>query len=188
MLPVRPLAQSAARISSLRPCTSAFSTSSRHLLPKPSHMQPKRALPCTQVCQRIRQPLQRRSNSSAPAVDTAPAAAGTSKTGPEPLTWNRFLALRKQRRRISLVASIVCAAGGAAVGITVLSASDFDLMQFGIDPTFVIGGAFIGSALVGWLIGPFFGTAVFNLRYRALRGQIAQVCSHPGVDLRPRRR
>jgi import inner membrane translocase subunit TIM23 len=103
------------------------------------------------------------------------AAAPSPKPSAESLTWNRFLALRKQRRRISLVASIVCAGGGAAIGITVLSTSEFDVMQFGIDPTFVIGGAFIGSALLGWLAGPFFGTAVFNLRHGALRNQIAQV-------------
>jgi hypothetical protein len=59
----------------------------------------------------------------------------------------------------------------------VLSTSDFDVMQFGIDPTFVIGGAFIGSALIGWLVGPAFGNAAFNLRFRAIRGQIAQVSS-----------
>jgi import inner membrane translocase subunit TIM23 len=100
----------------------------------------------------------------------------------ETLTWNRFLALRKQRRRISLVASIICAGAGAAIGITVLSTSEFDVMQFGIDPTFVIGGAFIGSALLGWLAGPFFGNAAFNLRYRAIRGQIARVRLRPSLS------
>jgi import inner membrane translocase subunit TIM23 len=174
MLPVRSLPRAIPRTTCLRlSSSSAFSTSSRHLLLlKPSHAQPKRAAQCAQLTQRTRQPAQKRYNSSAPAVD---AAAAASKPGPEPLTWNRFLALRKQRRRISLVGSIICAGAGAGIGITVLSTSDFDLMQFGIDPTFVIGGAFIGSALLGWLVGPFFGTAVFNMRYRALRGQIAQV-------------
>jgi len=172
ILPVRTLARNVPRTTTClarATNTSAFSTASCT-----RQLQSKRfTQPTIQLCKRIRSPLsqQRRSVSSAPAIDST---ASTSTSYPESLTWNRFLALRKQRRRISLVASILCAGAGAAIGITVLSTSEFDVMQFGIDPTFVIGGAFIGSALVGWLAGPAFGNAAFNLRYRAIRGQIAK--------------
>ncbi|KIW03291.1 uncharacterized protein PV09_05504 [Verruconis gallopava] len=171
ILPVRTLPRALPRITCLRPNLSSRFNRSISRLSTPSHLQPKRASKCTYLCERIRQPLGCRYNSSASAVG---AASSAQKSGVEPLTWNRFLELRKTRRRISLVASIICAAGGAAIGITVLSTSDFDIMQFGIDPTFVIGGAFIGSALLGWLMGPFFGTAAFNLTYRSLTPQIAQ--------------
>lgn len=171
ILPLRTLSRAVPKPSScLAQRTSAFSTCSRRQVLFPSQSKPL----SQQICQRIRPTLhsqQRRAVSSAPAFD---ASSSTSTAG-ESLTWNRFLALRKQRRRISLVASILCAGAGAAIGITVLSTSEFDVMQFGIDPTFVIGGAFIGSALLGWLAGPAFGNAAFNLRYRAIRGQIARV-------------
>jgi import inner membrane translocase subunit TIM23 len=96
------------------------------------------------------------------------------------LTWNRFLALRKTRRRISLVASIVSASGAIAVGVVVLSTQDVDSMgaqMLGLDPIIVLGLSTVACGLVGWLIGPFFGNAFFNLMYKRLRGQIAMVCN-----------
>jgi len=183
ILPMRALPRAAApRITCLaRPSTApAFSTTATRAATCSRQFvlsqQPQRAAQphCSSIrdlCQRPRQALSQRRSVS--AVASPPSASPNTTT--ESLTWNRFLALRKQRRRISLVASILCAGAGAAIGITVLSTSDFDVMQFGIDPTFVIGGAFIGSALLGWLAGPAFGNAAFNLRYRAIRAQIARV-------------
>lgn len=178
ILPVRTLSRALPRVSCLAlPAKSSFSTScSRQLLAQPKRI----AQPISQQCLRIRQPVFNRHASSAPAVDAAAASASKS-SNVEALTWNRFLALRKQRRRISLVASILCAGAGAAVGMTALSASEFDVMQFSIDPTFVIGGAFIASALLGWLAGPFFGNAAFNLRYKSIAQQIVRVCSLHGT-------
>jgi import inner membrane translocase subunit TIM23 len=173
ILPVRTLSRVLPRASCLAlPPKSAFSTScSRQLLARPKRI----AQSIPQQCLRIRQPVFCRHASSAPTVDAAAAPAAKSNNV-DALTWNRFLALRKQRRRISLVASILCAGAGAAAGITALSASEFDVMQFSIDPTFVIGGAFIASALLGWLAGPFFGNAAFNLRYKSIAQQIVRVC------------
>lgn len=39
----------------------------------------------------------------------------------------------------------------------------------------VMGLGVMGSGAVGWLMGPFLGDAVFGIRYRALRGEMAEV-------------
>ena len=45
----------------------------------------------------------------------------------------------------------------------------------GLDPMIVLGLSTMGFAAAGWLVGPFFGNAVFNLAYRGVRGQIDAV-------------
>jgi len=160
----------------LSQCTkSAFSTAVRRPLSPP-----RRNLTTTirKVNVLPRNHLQKRFNSTeAPVVGgihTAPSPS--TSTSVEPLTWNRFLALRKTRRRISLVASILSAIGCTSVGIVVLSSQEVDSLgaqMLGLDPIIVLGLSTVACGLVGWLIGPFFGNAVFNLWYKNLRPQIA---------------
>ena len=45
----------------------------------------------------------------------------------------------------------------------------------GLDPIIVLGLSTMGFAAAGWLLGPFFGNAVFNLVHRGVRGQIDAV-------------
>ena len=45
----------------------------------------------------------------------------------------------------------------------------------GLDPMIVLGLSTMGFAAAGWLLGPFFGNAVFNLVHRGVRGQIDAV-------------
>ena len=47
--------------------------------------------------------------------------------------------------------------------------------NFGLDPLMVTGLSTIGMLAAGWLIGPFFGGAVFSMRYRAIGGDIQRV-------------
>ncbi|KAJ9645357.1 TIM23 complex component [Coniosporium tulheliwenetii] len=108
--------------------------------------------------------------------DPTSAAAAAPPANEHSLTWNRFLALRKTRRRISLVSSIICAGASTFLGIAVLSTKDIDAMGsqiLGLDPIIVLGMSTIACTVVGWLIGPFFGNAVFNVWYRGLRRDIA---------------
>ncbi|KAF2810125.1 mitochondrial import protein Pam17, partial [Mytilinidion resinicola] len=91
------------------------------------------------------------------------------------LTWNRFLHLRKIRRRISLVSSMISAVGFTGAGIVTLTERDLDswgAAALGADPMIVLGLGTVGFAGVGWLLGPFFGNAVFNAWYRNVRGQM----------------
>lgn len=46
---------------------------------------------------------------------------------------------------------------------------------FGLDPFIVLGLSTMGFGVVGWLVGPFFGSAMFNLLYRRLRDQFVLV-------------
>jgi import inner membrane translocase subunit TIM23 len=45
-------------------------------------------------------------------------------------------------------------------------------MNFGLDPLMVTGFSAIGMMAIGWLVGPFFGNAIFNLRYRSIRSDL----------------
>jgi hypothetical protein len=95
-----------------------------------------------------------------------------------PLTWNDFLALRKTRRRLNLTMSIICSATTFATGAVIIAQDELEnkLSQaIGLDPIITMGLCMIGCGGVGWLIGPFFGTAVFQMRYRSLRSLIQSV-------------
>ncbi|KAF2112298.1 mitochondrial import protein Pam17-domain-containing protein [Lophiotrema nucula] len=123
------------------------------------------------------------------ALIKAPAAvryASTASAGtPEPnmnpsqpppqLTWNRFLELRRTRRKISVLASSVTAAATVFGGLRVSLDNNWDSMaaaSIGLDPLIVTGLGFVGFLATGWLIGPFFGNAIFNTYYRNIRGDI----------------
>jgi mitochondrial import inner membrane translocase subunit TIM23 len=45
----------------------------------------------------------------------------------------------------------------------------------GIDQFITLGALFIICFASGWLIGPFFGNALFNLRFRSMRKLISEV-------------
>lgn len=108
---------------------------------------------------------------------TAPTSPSTSAEA-ETLTWNRFLALRKTRRRIGLVCSIFGAIGMTGVGATVVSSYDLDQWAkatFGLDEIVSTGLLCLGFTGVGWLLGPSVGSGVFGLMYRRLGSQIAVV-------------
>jgi import inner membrane translocase subunit TIM23 len=90
----------------------------------------------------------------------------------EPLTWNRFLQLRKVRRRINLVTSIIGAAGCVAGSAYLISSHNVDTLAsqyLGLDAFITMGIIVVTTVATGWLIGPFFGNALFSLRYRSIR-------------------
>lgn len=45
----------------------------------------------------------------------------------------------------------------------------------GLDPLMVTGLSTLGMLAAGWLIGPFFGGAAFNMRYRRIRRESERV-------------
>ncbi|KAF2013638.1 hypothetical protein BU24DRAFT_424637 [Aaosphaeria arxii CBS 175.79] len=116
----------------------------------------------------------RQASTTAPASSTTSQPSSTSGT----LTWNRFLELRRTRRKISVVASSVSALATTYFGLQQFIQGGYDSIlsaQLGIDPILTAGFTSIGLLAVGWLIGPFFGGAVFNMRYASLRGDIVNV-------------
>jgi hypothetical protein len=73
---------------------------------------------------------------------------------------------------------MVSAVGFTGVGVVTLMERDLDqwgAATLGLDPMIMLGLGTIGFAGVGWLMGPFFGNAVFNAMYRNVRGQIEAV-------------
>lgn len=128
--------------------------------------------------------------SSAPGASPASAntqsTASSASSNPQAqLTWNDFLALRRTRRKISVAASSVSAIATTYAGLQVFINQGYDAAlsaSFGLDPLMVTGLSTIGMLAVGWLIGPFFGNAIFNMRYRAIRGEIERV-SHLALAL-----
>ena len=118
-----------------------------------------------------------RFNSTATASNNTAATPATAASDSQ-LTWNRFLALRKQRRRISLLSSISCAIICLVGGATFIVSQDVEkigVQIYGFDTITVLGLATLAFGLTGWLLGPFLGNAVFNAWYRKLRNQIAMV-------------
>lgn len=114
-------------------------------------------------------------HASTAASTTANAAPSSSQ---KQLTWNDFFALRKTRRRASQVTSGFTAIGVAYAGLQVFVNQGYDgtlAATIGLDPIITTGIASAGMLTVGWLVGPFFSNAVFNLRNRAIAPQIAKV-------------
>jgi import inner membrane translocase subunit TIM23 len=164
----------------------AFSTASRQLTtttrPHPIFSETC-TFKSTQPSSRIRIQFQpkRLNSSSASTIESTSSKSAT--TDPDAvLTWNRFLALRKTRRRISLVASVLSALGCFTTGILVLTTNDFDTMgaqMLGLDPFITLGLGTFACGAIGWLLGPFLGNALFNMYYKRLGPQMRLVNSDP---------
>ncbi|KAF1981857.1 Pam17-domain-containing protein [Aulographum hederae CBS 113979] len=129
----------------------------------------------------ITAPSSRRAASTTTSTTTTTTTTPTSSTtspsdSPDAvLTWNRFLALRKTRRRISLAASILSSIGFTFLGATVITNYDLDAwakQTFGLDEIVSTGMMCVGFMGVGWLVGPVFGGAVFRVGWRRFGGQI----------------
>jgi import inner membrane translocase subunit TIM23 len=77
----------------------------------------------------------------------------------------------------------VVASGFTAVGVTYAGLQAFIsggydstlAASFGLDPLMVTGLSTIAMLGAGWLIGPFFGGAVFSMRYSKIGGDIQRV-------------
>ncbi|KAF2280748.1 Pam17-domain-containing protein [Westerdykella ornata] len=148
----------------LIPCTASFTTSAR-----PTKIQ------------RTQQPLF--ASAAFPVVRFARFASTANATSPSPnapspsatsssLTWNRFLTLRRTRRKISVVASSISSVATAYVGLRSFLQAGYDTAlstSLGLDPILTTGLSTIAFLAVGWLIGPFFGNAAFNMRYSSIR-------------------
>lgn len=86
--------------------------------------------------------------------------------------------MRKTRRRISLLSSVLAAMASTAGGTYLVLSMNLDSVgatTLGLDPLIVMGLSVIGTGCVGWLLGPALGDAVFRLANRKIGAQIAQV-------------
>ena len=143
----------------------AFSTAARPLQQQSIHEQTSRP---SIVCLI---PPHRFAPSSTPftasrKASSTPVTTPTSTPPSEELTWNRFFDLRRKRRYINLVASLVTAGASVAFIGPVVAGQDLDTwgaQASGLDPFIVLGIVGIGIGAVGWLCGPSIGSGFFGL-------------------------
>ncbi|KAI9701396.1 MAG: TIM23 complex component [Bogoriella megaspora] len=101
------------------------------------------------------------------ATSTASSTNPAQSTSSLALIWNDFFQLRKRRRYISLVSSIVTSGGCLFGGVAFLST--FDLTEIpgattlGLDPFILLGLETFAFAVAGWLAGPVAGEALFRM-------------------------
>lgn len=89
------------------------------------------------------------------------------------MTWQKYLALKKQNSRINTVMSAFTAAGGALATLSYMGNLEIDPEKtiFGIDPLMFVVGAVLAGGFGGFLAGPVIGNPVFRLMNR---NQLAQ--------------
>lgn len=109
----------------------------------------------------------------------AASAAAAAQTAAHPetvaLDWNTFFKLRKTRRRIQQLSSVVLGlTSGTGAGM-VLSTGSADALvgKVPLDPFVTLGLMTFSTAALGWLVGPVLGSVVFNLFHRRFKTQMA---------------
>lgn len=96
-----------------------------------------------------------------------------NSTAATKMNWVEFFKLRKQNRVLNNIASGITAFGGAMGTLAYLGNFEIDIEKpiFGFDPFIVLGGAVFLGGVAGYLLGPFLGTAAFNLRSKTVLQQ-----------------
>ncbi|KAJ2014917.1 TIM23 complex component [Coemansia sp. S610] len=84
---------------------------------------------------------------------------------PEPVTWNRFFVLRKQRRLWERLAALPCALLGLGVGGAIFASLPVHPQQtfMGMDPLLLFGGSTLFCGVLGFVIGPSVGRVFYRL-------------------------
>lgn len=92
-----------------------------------------------------------------------------STKGDQPLNWVEYLNLKKQNNRINTAASVVTGLCGVAATLAYLGNIEIDVEKpiMGFDPFMVLGGGVFLGGGVGYMLGPFLGTSIFQLINRS---------------------
>lgn len=96
--------------------------------------------------------------------------SSTVSESPKLLTWEEFLKLRKQERRINFGSSIFSSFIGSITSWGYISQVEIDPTQmiFGMDPFVVMMGGMAAGTLLGFLLGPLLGGGIFNIKNRRI--------------------
>lgn len=169
------LALSPLSIASQKPAA----TKPRRLHTRPLSTSPKPAPSSTLAPRRHASSTITRTRSDAQTDADAATAAAAAQVAAHPdqalLDWNTFFQLRKTRRRLQQVFSVVGALGGGIGGATFLStgAAESLVGKLPLDPFVALGLMTFSFSALGWLVGPVMGTAVFNIFKRKYKEQMA---------------
>lgn len=89
------------------------------------------------------------------------------------MNWVDFFKLRKQNKRVNVVTSAFTGFGGAFATLTYLGNVEIDVEKpiMGLDPFMVMGGVVLLGGLAGYVVGPFLGTEIFNLKNKKVLAQ-----------------
>jgi hypothetical protein len=118
-----------------------------------------------------RQTIRLATTTASPTTPNSPPSIG-----PQPLTWPTYFSLRRSRKLYNTCASLVSAFFTTGAGVSYLGQQPIEnISVFGFDPIIVMGVTVMGSGAVGWLLGPTLGNAVFGLRHRGIREEMAEV-------------
>lgn len=81
------------------------------------------------------------------------------------LNWVEYFALKKQNNRVNVASSVVTGVIGGVVTLNLLGNMEIDIEKpiMGFDPILVMGGTVVLGGGFGYLLGPFLGTALFNV-------------------------
>ncbi|CAH2352317.1 presequence translocated-associated motor subunit Pam17p, mitochondrial [[Candida] railenensis] len=98
------------------------------------------------------------------------STSGSPSSG---MTWIDFFKLKKQNSRVNMVSSGFTSVVGSFVTLTALGNIEIDVEKpiMGLDPLMIMGGCVILGGAFGYVLGPFVGTPIFNMRNKALLQQ-----------------
>ncbi|WVQ77784.1 presequence translocated-associated motor subunit PAM17, mitochondrial [Cryptococcus sp. DSM 104548] len=113
------------------------------------------------------------SSSSSPPLEPSTSHTQPSHsqpTGKLPLTWPKYLTLRRQQRLWHSVTTVPTTLAGLFLGGGYFASLEADPTQliFGIEPMFVYGGATMACMGLGYLLGPTVGSTLFSLTHPSL--------------------
>ncbi|MBW0503354.1 hypothetical protein O181_043069 [Austropuccinia psidii MF-1] len=100
------------------------------------------------------------------SVRSAPSRSSQLTNSEICLTWPEYLALRKKQRRFALFTTIPSTTLGLGLGINyfaTIEAAPTDLIM-GIEAPYIYGISTLACGILGYLIGPTIGHAIFRLR------------------------
>lgn len=101
----------------------------------------------------------------------------TAPPNSDPLSWDEFLRLRRQRRLSGVIASIPSSMLGIYAGVQYFGSGEIDPTQtiLGFDPILMNAAFVLGCGVLGWLIGPTLGRGIWHALHRKQARLISQV-------------
>ncbi|KAI0351519.1 Pam17-domain-containing protein [Trametes cingulata] len=128
------------------------------------------------IARRLKSSKAAKTEASQSASTASKSSTQPSQVEKETLPWQEYLAIRKRKRRWETAVTIPATVAGFVAGFSYFANMEMDPTKpiFNIDPMWVYGGATLGCAGLGYLIGPVIGSSIWRLTHRRLMRLIEQ--------------
>lgn len=85
------------------------------------------------------------------------------------MNWTQYLTLKKQNQRLNTAAGVFTGLTGSLLTLAYIGNIEIDVEKpiMGLDPIMVFAGGIVLGGAFGYVLGPFLGTAIFNLKNKA---------------------